>query len=1224
MSAPFRNQIRLLVQEAEELLEDPKSFVLPVQTGSISQFHAQIRSLITSLDSESQIVTELFDNITNENDRWMATRTSMTGAERLADNPIYDEFVTDVPYPTTLRKLMKYNRRLLAERGTLSAALPDPSQNTDTLFHLPKLSLPKFSGKCVEFTSFWNAFRVGVNDLTNISDSVKFNYLKECLEGPPLLLVKSLPLTEASYHEAIRLIHENFGNVDEINRTLHHAIRKLPVVHSVNGPEILCTELRAFVDQFESLYLQMLEQHFDVNTLPVQMELESKLPPQILEEVFRDKETHGKDWNTDQLRNTLKSILKRKEGVKALRDQKKELNTPDRPSNSPKQFRQVGNFRSNNMPQSSLTFSTSRPNNRPGMFRFPCVFCNHPNHLSHLCSNYNTLQTRKSRLREKKLCFYCYKPDHLARSCQNPITCTNCRNLHPRALCPNLFNPQQQRARNFENYHYGAGSSSQNEFQHQHMTNYTQPIRFENIPRRAIPPLSSVVPPADLYNNYYPQTTKSDTQKSNEIQTERNDSQQPQTNASSLSTQRHPQELPILLKCIKVRFFNPNSPSHARIGFLLLDDASTHSYIQTSEAINLGLKLEPKTVNLGVFKFGLSLSDGRSLIIRACTINYLTQPTKYIPPTNNALIGFPELIPPAEVIYPVILLGSDYYYDLEPTPIKRLPSGYTLVSTLLGPIVAGKPYLCSNKLLNSSINFCSQHEEKIIEFLTLEGIGIKEDPGEISEDKVSAQFLKDIKFVDGRYEIKFPFKSDPAHLPIPTNYSLCYGRLRSVLNSLKNDKTLIAKYQDILTEQLQLGIIEKVPTPSKNCVPLHYLPHHPVIRQDKKTVRIVYDGSAKLGKNLSLNECLFSGPNLLNDLVGLLFKFRLPKYIITADIQKAFLQISINPSDRDVTRFLWLKDISIPFSSSNIEIYRFARVPFGLICSPYLLAATIRHHLSKNKSTLSKELEENIYVDNIILTASSISEGKQKCLEATKLFTTANMKLREFVSNSKEIIEDVPEDDRLPGEKIKFLGIKYCPKKDEFKLALPTPPGNSNPKKCDILSFVASVYDPCGLLSPILLPLKLFFQSLWLNDLKWTEPVPEEKLDEWTKLFSEWKEVNFSIPRGICPDPLKVKQIELHAFSDASSLAMCAAVYLRVHLPQSIHSTLLFSKTKLKPITKKGQKFTIPKMELVAALMGVRALLYVKSVDDNLTLWVDSSVVIGWLNSRSRILDQKF
>nr|CAD2165108.1 unnamed protein product [Meloidogyne enterolobii]CAD2204369.1 unnamed protein product [Meloidogyne enterolobii] len=198
------------------------------------------------------------------------------------------------------------------------------------------------------------------------------------------------------------------------------------------------------------------------------------------------------------------------------------------------------------------------------------------------------------------------------------------------------------------------------------------------------------------------------------------------------------------------------------------------------------------------------------------------------------------------------------------------------------------------------------------------------------------------------------------------------------------------------------------------------------------------------------------------------------------------------------------------------------------------------------------------------------------------------MKLREFVSNCQKIIQDVPEEDRLPSSKIKFLGIKYCPIEDKFRLNLPNPPEISNPKKCNILSFVASAYDPCGFLSPILLPLKLFFQSLWLNNLKWTDPVPEEKVNEWKQLFSEWKDLNFSIPRCICPDPLNVKQIELHCFSDASSQAMCAAIYLRIHLTQSIHSTLLFSKTKLKSITKKGQKFTIPKMELVAALIGLR------------------------------------
>nr|CAD2201681.1 unnamed protein product [Meloidogyne enterolobii] len=224
MSAPFRNQIRLLAEEADDILNNQKSFALPVQTGSISQYHTQIRTLINSLDTESQNATEIYNDINRQNDLWMGVRTSMTGAERIADNPIYDEFVQDVPYPTTIRNLKKYINKLRTEKATLSENLPDPSKSTDTLFHLPKLSLPKFSGKCIEFTSFWNSFRVGVHDIPNLSDAVKFNYLKECLDGPALLLIKSLPLTDASYHEAIRLLRENYGNANEINRTLLHSI----------------------------------------------------------------------------------------------------------------------------------------------------------------------------------------------------------------------------------------------------------------------------------------------------------------------------------------------------------------------------------------------------------------------------------------------------------------------------------------------------------------------------------------------------------------------------------------------------------------------------------------------------------------------------------------------------------------------------------------------------------------------------------------------------------------------------------------------------------------------------------------------------------------------------------------------------------------------------------------------------------------------------------------
>jgi len=69
-------------------------------------------------------------------------------------------------------------------------------------------------------------------------------------------------------------------------------------------------------------------------------------------------------------------------------------------------------------------------------------------------------------------------------------------------------------------------------------------------------------------------------------------------------------------------------------------------------------------------------------------------------------------------------------------------------------------------------------------------------------------------------------------------------------------------------------------------------------------VRIVYDASAKSQKCLnSLNDCLFRGPAILPDLVGLLMRFRLHLIFILADIEKAFLQIGVQESERDVTWF---------------------------------------------------------------------------------------------------------------------------------------------------------------------------------------------------------------------------------------------------------------------------------------------------------------------------------
>ena len=130
---------------------------------------------------------------------------------------------------------------------------------------------------------------------------------------------------------------------------------------------------------------------------------------------------------------------------------------------------------------------------------------------------------------------------------------------------------------------------------------------------------------------------------------------------------------------------------------------------------------------------------------------------------------------------------------------------------------------------------------------------------------------------------------------------------------------------------------------------------------------IVYGASAKAKKmNISLNESLYRGPVILGDLCSLLLRFGTHETAIIADIKKTFLQISFQEPDRDVTRVLWLKDINKPVISSNIDIFRFTRIIFGIVSSQFILAATIVYHLRSKKGPIAKKLMKDLYVDNLI------------------------------------------------------------------------------------------------------------------------------------------------------------------------------------------------------------------------------------------------------------------
>ena len=186
----------------------------------------------------------------------------------------------------------------------------------------------------------------------------------------------------------------------------------------------------------------------------------------------------------------------------------------------------------------------------------------------------------------------------------------------------------------------------------------------------------------------------------------------------------------------------------------------------------------------------------------------------------------------------------------------------------------------------------------------------------------------------------------------------------------------------------------------------HYLPHHPVIRRDRETtkLRVVYDASAKMNGNPSLNDCLYSGPSLVPSIADVLMRFRFHKVALVVDIEKASLMVSISPSDRDALRLIWLDDIHK--DNPKEVVYRFCRVVFEVTSSPFLLNATIGQHLQKyanGNPELVKALLNSLYVDDMTSGESTVERGFDLFVNSRKIMAEGGFNLRKWQSNSLQL-----------------------------------------------------------------------------------------------------------------------------------------------------------------------------------------------------------------------------
>ncbi|KAK6761504.1 hypothetical protein RB195_022538 [Necator americanus] len=222
----------------------------------------------------------------------------------------------------------------------------------------------------------------------------------------------------------------------------------------------------------------------------------------------------------------------------------------------------------------------------------------------------------------------------------------------------------------------------------------------------------------------------------------------------------------------------------------------------------------------------------------------------------------------------------------------------------------------------------------------------------------------------------------------------------------KLKQTNAEQYDDTIKSQLELGIIEEVAEDLivEEGEVVRYLAHQAVVTPHKETTSVVFDTSAHLSNFSSLNDVLYQGPVILQKMWDILLRFRFGDVAIISNVEKAFLQVRLHPKDRNATRFMWVRGIHQPLTRENLVFFWLPRVPFGLNCSPFLLAGTIVHHLRTHvEDQLAMEIEDNTCVDNLVVTKRSSDEGLRFYNDSKVVFKELNMNLREFQSNDKQL-----------------------------------------------------------------------------------------------------------------------------------------------------------------------------------------------------------------------------
>ncbi|KAM7380993.1 hypothetical protein PAMP_004254 [Pampus punctatissimus] len=1068
---------------------------------------------------------------------------------------------------------------------------------------LPTPEPAVFTGDPLKFND-WRLSFVTLIDRKNIPKNEKLYYLRQYLGGAAKKAVEGFFIlgTEAAYDSAWQLLEKRFGDPFIIGKSFRDKLHGWPKISSKDG-----SELREFADFLQSCeaaipHIKTLEVLNDCNE---SQKILLKLPDWLVS-----------SWNRKVMESRLAQA--RYPSFKDLVDfLSKEADLACDPISSIQAVKKIEGerqrlHRGQTIQAKTLSTNTAQ-HNIPS-----CNFCKRTGHALANCRKFceKTVQDRVKFVQTEKLCFGCLKTGHHSRSCDNRSTCERCQKKHPTCLHVDKFSERQT---------------------------FVSPKGDNNLKDEAV-----------TKGTVSTGTTNRVMQAGITTQT------------SSI--------VPVWVSSI-------TQPDQEILVYALLDTQSDTTFILDEVARDLDTKKEnvclrlstmsnrstdipcQKLTNLQVRGYNL---DKRIPLPSLFTREFIPADREHIPTSQTAqkwphLEELVDKIPPPLDCEVGLLIGYNCQQALLPREILSGEESYPYAQrTDLGWSIIGcfnatsectdvigtshrvivhqvTPIVQPSLALRREVHFVCKTQVKEISPTDIIKALESDFTERTTDDKLVSQedllFLSKVKEgirqkENGYFELPLPFKTDKPDLP--DNKLCAVHRLSALERRLRKNEQYYNDYVHFMNDIITRGDAEKVPQDELENQPAWYIPHHGVYHPHKPgKIRVVFDCSARF-KDTSLNDNLLTGPDLTNTLVGVLCRFRKEPIAIMCDVERMFHQFHVAKEHQDYLRFLWWDNGDL---NSKPSVYRMKVHLFGAASSPGCSNFGFKHLASQGLGKFSEEsikfIQRSFYVDDGLISVSSPGEAIHLIEESRALCRTGNLRLHKFISNNEEVLATIPPEECVQTKDLdmalgelhieRALGVQWCVEADEFQFRVVV---KENPlTRRGVLSTVASVYDPLGFVAPFILVGKQILQELCRDKVSWDEDLPEHILQRWESWLKDLPHLAaLKIPRSYCPSNFgKVKQYELHNFSDASLNGYGACSYLRTTSETGqISCSLVLGKARVAPT----KLMTIPRLELSSAVTSVRNGEVIKKEHEIKNLqeyyWTDSRVVLSYVNNDAK------